>query len=282
MTTQGTTWRFLDMEKGSAFFNMAFDEAVMHQVKCGASPPTFRVYGWAPPAITLGYSQPADEAVDFERCIGDGIDVTKRPTGGRAVYHDEEIAYAVVAPVDDPRFGGSIMESYSSVSRVLCDALNAVGVNASIESGRTGREAAPHAMHNPCFLSTSRYEITCGGKKIAGSAQRRFGTVFLQHGSILTGPGQEKIARYVRDHSLTEWLAEHVNEKSTFVKAHVDISFSDDMLRKSLLDAFSRAVDGDVAVAVPSREELSLAERLATEYYGSKGWILGYEKRTRV
>ena len=189
------TRRFLDMGKGSAVFNMALDESLMSRVSAGTSSPVFRVYGWENPSITLGYSQNTDELIDFDQCIADGVDVTRRPTGGRSVYHDSELAYAIAGYVNDPVFGGSIMDTYRAVSMLLCHALRNIGVNAKISRGHADT-STDFKTRNPCFLSTSRFEITCGGKKLIGSAQRRFRNVFLQHGSILTGPGQDTIITY--------------------------------------------------------------------------------------
>ncbi len=85
------TWRFLDTGKESAIFNMALDEAIFCAVRKGESPPTIRFYEWLPEAVTVGYSQRTDEVIDCEKCFKDGVDVAKRPTGGRVVYHKNEI-----------------------------------------------------------------------------------------------------------------------------------------------------------------------------------------------
>ena len=275
---QETTWRFLDTGKGSAVFNMALDEAITRMVETESSPPTFRLYGWAPPAITVGYSQNLTEEIDLDLCRADGIDVTRRPTGGRAVFHDDEIAYSVAAPVNNSHFGGSIMETYRSISLMLNNALNAAGVETVIDKGRRSSDRLNVQSHRPCFTSSARYEITCMSKKIIGSAQRRFGTVFLQHGSILTGPGQERIIRYQKDRSRAEKIAEKIAANSTNLKALMNATFSEDRIKKSLLDSLKITVDGNVVIADPSNEVHALAEKLSNERYGSKGWILGNEK----
>jgi len=257
---------------------MALDEAITRMIERKASPPTFRIYGWDPPAITVGYSQKLTEEIDLDMCRADGIDVTRRPTGGRAVFHDDEIAYSAAAPVNNPQFGGSIMETYYSISLMLNDALNTAGVETVIDRGRRSGDRPNVQSHRPCFISSARYEITCMSKKVVGSAQRRFGTVFLQHGSILTGPGQERITRYRKDRSRSEKIAEKIVANSTNLKALMKATYSEDLIKKSLLDSLKRSVSGNVVIAEPSNEEHALAEKLSSERYGSKGWILGYEK----
>ena len=95
---------------------MALDEAILHAVSMGVSPPTFRLFEWEPSAVTLGFSQKGGAGIDCERCEADGITVTRRLTGGRAVFHAGETAYSVIGPLDDPAFGGSIMDTYREIS----------------------------------------------------------------------------------------------------------------------------------------------------------------------
>ena len=254
-------WRFLDTGKGSAVFNMALDETLMRCVERDGSSPVFRVYGWKPPAITLGYSQDACAIIDFERCRSDGIDVAARPTGGRAVYHENEIAYAIIAPFDDPHFGGSLMETYSRISRFLCNVLGQLGVQAVFTRGTAGHEKQHFVNNAPCFVSVSRYEITCGGKKLVGSSQRRLKKVFLQHGSILTGPGQGKIARYYLNQPDQERLAVSIEERSANLRAILGEPFSDGVIAEALFKGLCMTVEADVIRSNPTDEELSLATK---------------------
>ena len=255
-------WRFLETGKGSAVFNMALDEAMMRRAERSGSFPVFRVYGWEPPAITLGYSQDVHTIIDYDRCGADGIDVAVRPTGGRAVYHEHEIAYAIIAPIDDPHFGGSVMETYSRISRLLCDALCRLGVRAVFTRGTVEHERQHFADNAPCFMSVSRYEITCGGKKIVGSAQRRLKKVFLQHGSILTGHGQGKIAHYYRNRPDPNRLADIIENRSANLQSILGELFSNEAVSEALFNRLVSAVGGEVVRSKPLDEELEFAERL--------------------
>ncbi len=159
--------------------NMAVDEAVL--TSSDASPeftPTLRLYGWSAPTISIGYHQGADGFPEF------GLPVVRRVTGGRAVLHCSEITYSIVAPVAHRLFSGGILSAYSGISRCILSALRDAGVNA--EMAETARAPAHgNRRAGACFSSPSRHEILVNGRKMVGSAQRRFKNAFLQHGSIL-------------------------------------------------------------------------------------------------
>ncbi|MBI4531080.1 MAG: octanoyltransferase, partial [Candidatus Latescibacteria bacterium] len=137
-------WRFLNTGFHDAFFNMACDEILLHRVCQGVSGPVFRVYGWSPPAISLGYAQRIDREVDVERCRAAGIDIVRRVTGGRAVLHWDELTYSVVCRVDDPLVGGSIMETYSTISRCLLAGLRLFGVRDAVLEQSEGPTIRSH------------------------------------------------------------------------------------------------------------------------------------------
>ncbi|MDP2983913.1 MAG: lipoate--protein ligase family protein [Candidatus Latescibacter sp.] len=271
------TWRFLDTAKGSAFFNMALDEAIVEAVANGHSLPTFRLYGWDPAAITIGYSQKAGDVLDYGRCIEDGISVTRRLTGGRAVFHDCEAAYSVVGPIHDPLFGCNLSATYRAIGAVLLEALRSCGAEVDWSRGNpaSGEERRVFSSA-PCFLSTSRFEITCRGRKMVGSAQRRFREVFLQHGSILTGPGHERIGDYLKESHDTASFATVLSRKSIDLDAALGRPVDTGTLKASLFESFARAAGGQVTREEPSPRETEYARFSIHERYSSKGWVLGY------
>lgn len=157
--------------------NMAVDEALMGSVR--ESGVAVRLYRWSPPCLSLGRNQRARGRFDREAAEELGVDVVRRPTGGRSVYHHRELTYAVAAPADR---WGSLRESYRLLNRALLTGLAALGVEA---------EAAPVAGRAPgpssraCFRDPLPGEIVVGGRKLVGSAQWRRDGALLQHGSIL-------------------------------------------------------------------------------------------------
>src|SRR5262245_3543118 len=178
--------------------NMAVDATLLSEVEQSESPRTVvRFYGWIIPTISLGRSQHVDKAVDIDYCRANGIDIVHRPTGGRAVLHDDELTYAVVSN-DMDSFGDTIYGNYKRVSEALCLAYNRLGVPAVLAPETRKLSARANGADPPCFLSPSRYELVVEGRKIAGSAQRRLRRSFLQHGSMPITCNRLELARATR------------------------------------------------------------------------------------
>ena len=190
-------WQFIDSGEQSGAYNMALDESLARTLASGGGAPTLRLFRWKPWAISLGYNQQSGE-IDAERCSADGIAIVRRPTGGRAILHAEELTYSVVMPA----LRKSILQVYNDISTALVRGLALYGVEASL--ARTQPDFAkeyrsPSSI--PCFASSARYEIEWRSRKLVGSAQRRFGgpagDVVLQHGSILCGDAHCRLADYL-------------------------------------------------------------------------------------
>jgi lipoate-protein ligase A len=178
--------------------NMSIDAALLDEVERSEAPKTIvRFYGWSSPTISLGRNQQIHKAVDVDYCRTSGIDIVHRPTGGRAVLHDDELTYAVVSN-DTEQFGDSIYGNYKRVSEALCLAYNRIGVPAVLAPETRKLSAMANDGDPPCFLSPSRYELTVDGRKIVGSAQRRLRRSFLQHGSMPITCDRAVLARATR------------------------------------------------------------------------------------
>jgi len=177
---------------------MAIDAALLDEVEQSAKPKTIvRLYRWNRPTISLGRNQKVDTAVDTAFCHEHGVDIVHRPTGGRAVLHDDELTYCV-ASNDSVCFGDTIYANYKSVSEALCAGFNRLGVPAVLAPETRRIPSAANGADLPCFISPSRYELTVEGRKIVGSAQRRLRQSFLQHGSMPILCDREKLARATR------------------------------------------------------------------------------------
>jgi lipoyl(octanoyl) transferase len=178
--------------------NMAIDAALLDEVEQSTTPRTIvRLYRWRQPTISLGRNQKVEAAVDTSFCEQHGLEIVHRPTGGRAVLHDDELTYCV-ASNDSMCFGDTIYANYKSISEALCEGFHRLGVPAVLapETRRTPLSAGGADL--PCFVSPSRYELTVKGRKIVGSAQRRLRRSFLQHGSMPIQCDREKLARATR------------------------------------------------------------------------------------
>jgi lipoyl(octanoyl) transferase len=176
-------WRLLPFQLFDAFDNMARDEAVFRVHGESEKSPTLRFYGWLKPTVSLGYFQNVSEEINVAYCARQGIDIVRRPTGGRAVLHEVELTYSVVAREDHAFFSRDLLETYKVINACFMRGLSRLGIEAVMASeGRSPGHKGPEAF---CFSVPSQYELLVKGKKICGSAQLRSRGVFLQHGSLL-------------------------------------------------------------------------------------------------
>lgn len=186
-------WRFLDTGFHAGDYNMALDAAIVRGGFCEA--PTLRVFRWRPYCISLGFHQ-KEEEIDLEKCLAAGIDVARRPTAGRAILHAEELTYSVVIPGRHPWFEMLPLDFYRRISEAIAHGLRYLGVDAQFAPGeKLFHEGKP--LRLACFASAARNEIVVHGKKIVGSAQRRFRAGTLQHGSILLRDGHEQLIDFL-------------------------------------------------------------------------------------
>ena len=178
--------------------NMAIDAALLEQVDSSTVTRTIlRFYQWRRPTMSLGRNQKLEKAVDADYCRTNGIDIVHRPTGGRAVLHDDELTYAVISN-DTEAFGDTIYGNYKRVSEALCLGYKRLGVPAVLAPDTRKHPDFPDDTDLPCFISPSRYELMVDGKKIVGSAQRRVRRSFLQHGSMPITCNRETLAKATR------------------------------------------------------------------------------------
>ena len=164
--------------------NMARDVAILEALNEGRVPPTFRLYGWAPPCLTLGRHQGV-EAADLDFCREHGVDVVRRPTGGRALLHHLELTYSLIAPLGDDLLPRHLQDVYRRICEPLVDACRHLGVEAELTPGEVNLQLPSPASTVPCFQAPAGGEVVVGGRKLIGSAMRAHGNAILQHGAIL-------------------------------------------------------------------------------------------------
>jgi lipoyl(octanoyl) transferase len=173
----------------AGWLNMAIDHALLERAGAGES--WLRLYAWSPACLSFGRHEPAARRYDRERIAALGLDVVRRPTGGRAVWHAGELTYVIAAPAAAL---GTLREAYTEIHRVIRDALRALGAAAELapSNGSTPVDAGA------CFAAPAGGEVMVGGRKVAGSAQLREAGALLQHGSILLADDQAMVARITR------------------------------------------------------------------------------------
>jgi lipoate-protein ligase A len=161
---------------------MAVDEAVLEAAAAGHSPPTLRLYAWEPACISLGLAQPSGD-IDVEALRRHRWEMVRRPTGGRAILHTDELTYAVIAASSEALMRGGVLESYNRIAQALLCALEQLALSARAESSYSLPVGADR-KGPVCFEVPSNYEITVAGKKLIGSAQARRKGGVLQHGAL--------------------------------------------------------------------------------------------------
>ena len=260
--------------KLNPYENMAIDEAIFNGVIAGTSDPTIRFYDWDPPTASFGYHQQAEKEIDFDRLDSLGWGLVRRPTGGRLVLHIEEVTYAVIGPLSG-YLEGSLTQSYSAISIALAEGLKSLGVDVEFEKG----ELSPHHQreaNNPCFTSSSRYELKVEGKKIVGSAQVRRNNALLQHGSIVLNHDQGRVVDVLPgiEDSKREKLKRFLGRKSVAINQVLDEKVDFETATKSFSKGFMMAWSEDEFY---SQDHLTALEKgeveeLIKKKYSNKNW----------
>ena len=199
--------------------NMRRDAALLEAAAAGAGP-VLRLFCFDPAGITLGRAQDPARELDLGRCRAAGLPWAVRPTGGRAIYHDEEWTYSLAAGLADASWGGGLEAAYGRVSTLLVASLVRLGVPAMLAAGTARGDLAPRSARGaaaPCFASTARHEIVVEGRKLVGSAQRRTARALLQQGSVLFGPAHLGLADFL---AVPDEVRERVRAELEAASAH--------------------------------------------------------------
>ena len=181
-----SAWRLVENGPQDGRLNMAIDRAILNACDRGQAPATLRLYGWDRPTLTIGYSQNQFKDVNSIQCERKNIPVVRRFTGGRALLHQYELTYSLIAPIPHPEFPDNLAGAFGAVSKAVICSLENAGVSKLAIAGKDRRSREVGGKRSPaCFSTANHWEVTVMGKKLAGSAQRRLNRAFLQHGSIL-------------------------------------------------------------------------------------------------
>ena len=251
--------------------NMAVDCAIAEAVARGFQPPTLRLYGWSPFCLSLGYGQRVREA-DTEALCERGWDMVRRPTGGKAILHGDELTYSLSLPLDHSLAGGDVVESYRRISVGLLRGLECLDVEAAAEhqgAGLRRLDAGP-----VCFEIPSHYEISVGGRKLIGSAQLRRKRGILQHGTL---PLDGDVARIC---DVLSFVTEEERERQKNMVRERALSLSQvtgtahtwSDVAAALVRGFANAFELEMVEGQLSAAELERAAELKLERFGNLEW----------
>ncbi len=271
-TYPAATWRLLNTGPADGATNMAIDEAVLLAVAAGRAPATLRFYAWNPACLSLGQGQSVSE-VDRERLAERGWDLVRRPTGGRAILHVDELTYSILAPYgSEPRVQGNVVESYERLSQGLVAGLHLLGLRPEraqpVRGGDRG-EAGP-----ACFDGPAQYEITFGGFKLVGSAQMRRQDVVLQHGTLPLCGDITRIAQGLAVANAGQRLAieARLNFRAITLERALGRAVSFDEAAAALAEGFAQALNLALVPGMLSADEQADAARLRAEKYANEVW----------
>ena len=255
--------------------NMAIDCAIAEAVAAHTQPPTLRLYGWHPFCLSLGYGQRSRDA-DRQTLQARAWDLVRRPTGGKAILHGDELTYSLCLPLDHPLAKGDIIESYRRLSAGFLNALNHLGLSASAVP------LAPSPNQNPigpvCFDLPSHYEITVNGRKLIGSAQLRRRGLMLQHGTIPLSGDLARICDVLAfdSESAREQQKRHVRLRATTLESLLSPTPAWSDVAAAIESGFAAEFDLDFIPAALSPAESQRAAELKLERFSNPNFT---EKR---
>ncbi len=230
---------FLETGVQRGTFNMHLDEWLakgFERIGISEDAMVLRLYQWSPPAISIGYHQREVE-FDIERLNADGIELCRRATGGRAVFHIEDLTYSVVMKATK-----SNAEHYAEIHHALKHALQQLGLQAEFQKQQAdfrARYEKPESLS--CFTASARYELEVNGKKIVGSAQRRFSDTLLQHGSLMRSTKHKQILNYLLlPDTAKEQMQKDLDEKTTSLEEVLGSCPDFEVLKRAMLHGFEQ------------------------------------------
>lgn len=245
---------------------MAIDEALLTCFDPHCSTPVLRLYGWSPPALSVGRFQDA-ATIDLERCRELGVPVVRRVTGGGAIYHAEELTYSIVCAPHHLPPAATIKETFRVLTGFLLGFYRGLGLAAryAVESAPPGARLGERTPF--CFAGQESYDILVEGKKIGGNAQRRQREIIFQHGSIPLADALDTAMQLVREHPAG--LAAMVTDLG-----RLGVTVAAEELEERLAGAFAANLGVELADDGLTPYEADRADTLAAGKYGSDEWNL--------
>lgn len=269
---EDNNWRILVTPQQSAAYNMAVDEALFNTYRNNPSSPVLRLYSWRPVAVSIGYGQDLNAEVDPAACRNFGIDIVRRMTGGRTVLHDEELTYSLIISDDHPFVAGSGYTLYRQIGEIIILFLQKWGIHGRFAGGGQKRPS----LNGACFSEAARDEITVLGKKIAGSAQKRFGAFILQQGSLLLGPGHKRLSFLLPPglhHHRSDMIVE-LNRRTVSLSEITGRTVSFTEVVDGFLDTLSENTNLSLSISELTKFENRDADALVRNKYAHSDWTI--------
>jgi lipoyl(octanoyl) transferase len=267
---QFQSWRVILDPPARGSWNMAVDDALIESAQQPGFTPTLRLYSWVPACLSLGHAQSIQE-VDQSLLRSFGWDLVRRPTGGRAILHTDELTYSITANNDHPLMNGGILESYHRISQAF---LYFLQIYSLAPVSRAENHAGNKQPEPVCFEVPSNYEITVSGKKIIGSAQARRKSAVLQHGAIPLFGDITRITHVLSypSEDARQIAADKLKMRATTIESETGIALSWDQAAHDLIHAFEVTHQMRFTPGQLTPREIETAGQIQSEKYAVASW----------
>jgi lipoyl(octanoyl) transferase len=259
-------WRLIDAGPLDGPSNMALDEALLSCFDEKSSQPILRLYGWAPPALSLGRYQDADAALKLDLCAADGVAVVRRMTGGGIIFHAQELTYSIVCGPTDIGDAAGVKDGFRRLCGFLLGTYQRLGLAATFAVDLNAAGERLGERTDFCFAGKEEFDVLVNGRKIGGNAQRRKRGVILQHGSIPLESRVQDAVRYLKG------AAPGAEEAVSLAELGLRPELAE--LKQMLVDSFKERLGVSVVAATVSAEELHAAAKLEAKKYRNDEWNL--------
>jgi len=239
-------------------FNMACDMYLARQVN-SSQIPVLRFYGWQPFCLSLGFHQKSED-VDTHHLKNSNIDLVRRPTGGSAILHAEELTYSFIIP--NKHYSHHTMYKFFHV--ILAAAFNRLGYPVSLSGTKNSEPYLNKGSDTfACFNRAAQSEIHYNGKKIVGSAQKVYKNSILQHGSIIIGSAHEQIIKYLNVEDTEKDVQQNIlKSNSISLKDVRDRNISEISLSETIVDEFSFHTHSDIFYQYLKTDEMNMIQAM--------------------
>jgi lipoate-protein ligase A len=258
-------WRLLNYQSYSAVENMAIDEAVLLETIHHNKPPTLRFYGWRQPAISIGYFQELQKEINDDQHLLSDVKIVRRITGGKSVYHRDEITYSIAAGSSTDLFPDDVAGTYKIISLCLLRGLSNLGIHAKLAETTSARADKEPDLDACCFSVPAGNELIVAGRKICGSAQTRIRGGFLQHGSLLMTFNPVETADMILSPAVPEYYVK-LKKSVTAVNELLPAPVSAEALCSALKKGFVDELGIDMTEGTLTPSEKALIRRLIKKY----------------
>lgn len=265
--TEQLCWRVINSGESAGSSNMAIDEALLRSFDPASSSPVLRLYGWNPPALSLGRFQKAADVLNTESCRADSLTVVRRITGGGVIYHADELTYSLVCAPEQIPSASSIKDSFRVLTGFLLAFYRQRGLDAIYAADAPSEGTTLGGRTAFCYAGRESFDILVNGRKIGGNAQRRLKGVIFQHGSIPLLNRSAAGLSYMLE-QLPEYAA------GTISLAECGIHAGRENLQAEIATVFGSCFGVQLKDDVLTEVETGYMEKLLLEKYNTDQWNL--------